>query len=142
MLFRSLRGDALMDSDDFEGARDAYSAVLAVEPQDAEALTDRGYCWLELDDPAAALRDADAALKSPEGAAEARTRRLRGLALLDAGDPAKALKDLDLAVKLDPEDAISYHARAEIQEALGNDRAAEIDRQRAAAMEALEEDDE
>ncbi len=94
-------GSVLIDLQRNEEAVAVYSRVLAAQPQDAVALSDRGLAQLELGRLDAALADFDAALKiNPRFAAALGNK---GLALARLGQMAEAVAACDAAIALEPQ---------------------------------------
>lgn len=94
-------GIALQTAGDTEGAVEAFSRALALDPTLAPAYVGRGSLYLTLGKPQEALADAQAAVAAdPENAA---AYALLGEVLRRAfGDPVHALQAYEQAVRLDP----------------------------------------
>lgn len=89
----------------------AFDRAVALEPTNAELLTDRGVARAIADDPRAG-DDFDAALKVDPNSAYALIWRGSYLQAID--QPAKALADLDAAVKIAPTDPLALQFRASV----------------------------
>jgi tetratricopeptide (TPR) repeat protein len=90
---RRMAGNVLFRKGDYQGAADAYSAVLSRHPGDAAALANRAAALLQLGDAAAAEDDATKCLYIDPGHDKARHRRAQARRKL--GDVAGALTDLE-----------------------------------------------
>ncbi|WP_114951055.1 DUF3857 domain-containing protein [Sphingosinicella terrae] len=106
---QAVRAQLLADAGDAEGAVNAISAALAVEPENRLLLNSR--CWIrgtlnvQLDE---ALADCDGALRSE---ANAPTLDSRALVKLRLGRTEEAIADADAALALQPLQAASLYVR-------------------------------
>jgi tetratricopeptide (TPR) repeat protein len=94
--YRYHEGSALHGLRDFAGARKAYDAALAADPQQVDALYERALLSFAEGNPAAAIVDLDAALRLSPHAANA--YYARGLARAATGDHAAAIADFGTAL--------------------------------------------
>ena len=94
--YRYHEGSALHGLRDFAGARLAYDAALAANPQQVDALYERALLSFAEGQPAAAIADLDAALRLSPRAANA--YYARGLARDATGDHAGAIADFGTAL--------------------------------------------
>jgi tetratricopeptide (TPR) repeat protein len=94
------QGFAALRDQDWQTAQQAFSAGLQIEPQRPEALTGRGWAWLEFGQPSAAITDFTAALAlNPQ---DASAWAGRGRANLEIGNDQAAIIDLSQAPELSP----------------------------------------
>ena len=91
--------------------------ALADHPGDPSLWVERASEYLEIGDPAAALRDLDRA--SALAAYRADVPLARGATLLALGRAAEAEQQLTLAIIRDPASPVAYALRARAQQALG-----------------------
>jgi tetratricopeptide (TPR) repeat protein len=120
--YRYRQGSALHGLHDFAGARKAYDAALAADPQHVDALYERALLSFAEGHPDAAIGDLDRALRLSPRAANA--YYARGQAHAAMGDQTAALKDFTAALKLQPDypeallaRAVAYHAAAQDDQA-------------------------
>jgi tetratricopeptide (TPR) repeat protein len=99
--YRYREGAALVRLRDRAGARAAFDAALRADPQQVDALYERGLLSFAEGRLDAALADLDAALRLSPRAANA--HYARGLARQAAGDLSRAIADFDRAIALRPE---------------------------------------
>lgn len=83
-----------------DGAIRDFSKVLELDRNDAGAMVERGFAWMEKKEYSNAVADAGAALALNAKLGKAYT--LRATARRAMGDNAKALEDFTVAVQLDP----------------------------------------
>jgi tetratricopeptide (TPR) repeat protein len=92
-----------------ERAIDDYTAGLAIAPDDALLLTNRGFAFFDRGIDDRAIADFERAIRAaPEGAS---AYRGRGLIRAGRGDDRGALADFDDAVRLAPHDARNWNSR-------------------------------
>jgi tetratricopeptide (TPR) repeat protein len=113
--YRYRQGSALHGLRDFAGARQAYNAALAANPQHVDALYERALLSFAEGQPASAITDLDRAIKLSPRAANA--YYARGQARAALADQAAAIADFTQALALQPEypeallaRALAYHA--------------------------------
>jgi len=111
-------GSTLHGLRDFVGARQAYDAALAADPQHVDALYERGLLSFAEGNPSAAIADLDAALRLSPRAAN--VYYARGLAYNTSGDHTAAIADFTKALSLRPDypeallgRAAAYHQAAQ-----------------------------
>lgn len=108
---------------DFEAAIRHYTAVLAQDPETAEALNGRGQVLADSGDAARALADLDHYLQIVDSpVASAYARSARALALAGAGRRDEAELEISAALATTPENAWAHLRRARIH-LLHGDRA-------------------
>jgi tetratricopeptide (TPR) repeat protein len=134
--YRYHEGNALYGLRDFTGARQAYDAALAADPQLVDAWYARGLLSFAAGQPAAAIADLDAALRLSPRAANA--YYARGLAWSASGDVARAIEDYTKALALKPDYPEALLARAAAYHMSKQDASARAD---LAAIEKLTLDD-
>ncbi|MFO0607930.1 MAG: tetratricopeptide repeat protein [Polyangiales bacterium] len=98
------------------------TAVLALDPERAEAWTARALVHLARRDGASAERDLTEALRREPAAMDA--LRLRATLRAERGDLAGALGDLDVVLARGADDGAAWFERARVMRALGDARAA------------------
>lgn len=133
------RGYDLIQRDDFDGAVAAFTDGLRDDPNDADALVNRGYAYGMLGRHDDAIRDYTAALRLRPGDAFARTQRARhylsrGLARHKAGDVTGAVSDYDLSLGDAPSDPYAVGNRGLARLHLNDYAAALADFDRAVAL--------
>ncbi len=95
---------------DFPKALDAFSAAIALEPQDGESWRHRGVARIGLGDFAAARSDLDKAISLDPGDSDG--YRARGEALVELGNFEQALADCTVALRANGRDATALHIKA------------------------------
>ncbi len=107
---------ALIEEGKLEQALVALKALLAVEPNHAEAWYKQGNVLKDLNRPHEALASYQRAieLEPRRGAALCN----RGAILLSLGKPEDALRDFQQAVEVDPQDAIAHYNRGVAEQTL------------------------
>lgn len=133
---RYREGVALHGMRDFAGARRAYDAALAADPQHVDALYERALLSLAEGRPADAAADLDRAVRLSPRAANA--YYARAIARNASGDRPGARGDLDQALRLRPTYAEALLARADLALASSDQAQARAD---LAALERLTLDD-
>uniref|UniRef100_A0ACD5TZX1 Uncharacterized protein n=1 Tax=Avena sativa TaxID=4498 RepID=A0ACD5TZX1_AVESA len=88
---------------DFESAEGCYSVIIALDPDDATAFSNRSLCWLLMGDGGKALIDADECRKRRPDWPKACYRQGAALMLLE--DYQKACERFSEGLKLDPGNA-------------------------------------
>lgn len=127
------QGSALYDLRDQAGARQAFDAALAADPQQVDALYERALLNLAEGRADAALADLDRALRLSPRAANA--YYARGLAQSAAGDQQRAISDFNAALRLRENYAEALLGRAAAYHATNDTEAALADLERLAALE-------
>ena len=112
------RGAALHFQGDFKAAIADFSAVLAIDPNDFEALSDRGLAYQASGDATRALADDDKAIAINPKFAFAYFNR--GIVEDSKGDVAKARQDYDEAIRLKPEYPAFYKNRGLLRQRQGD----------------------
>jgi tetratricopeptide (TPR) repeat protein len=123
--YRYRQGSALHGLRDLAGARTAYDAALAADPQHVDALYERALLSYAEGRPAEALADLDRAITLSPRAANA--YYARGLALNAIQDVPGALDDFTQALALDSNYAEAWLARAALRSAAGDTAGATSD---------------
>jgi len=123
--YRYRQGSALHGLRDFAGARKAYDAALATDPQHVDALYERALLSFAEGQPAAAIADLDRALRLSPRAANA--YYARGQAREALGDHAAAIGDFTQALNLRADYPDALLARAAAYHATGSDDQARSD---------------
>ena len=100
-----------------EDLQDQADAVLAVDPNNADARLLRALVLAQRDDYEGALREVDLAIKG--GRNDAVTLNLRAWSLFKLGRAEEGLADAEAAVKAAPDEGAILDTRAHIYEALG-----------------------
>ena len=108
--YRYREGSARYGLRDFSGARQAYDAALAADPQQVDAWHARGLLSFAEGQRAAAIADLDTALRLSPRAANA--SYARGLVYSAAGDSTHAIADYAQALALKPDYPEALLARA------------------------------
>jgi len=116
--YRYRQGSALHGLRDFAGARAAYDAALAANPQQIDALYERALLSYAEGQHSEALADLDRAIKLSPRAANA--YYARGMVLNAIGDTAGALSDFTQTLALEPNNAEALLARAAVYNATGD----------------------
>lgn len=133
-LYRYREGVARARLRDTAGARAAFDAALRADPQQVDALYERGLLSFAEGQLDAALADFDAALQLSPRAANA--FYARGLAHQAAGDLERAVADLSQAIALRPEGyPEALLARAAAHAAAGRASQARADLERLAELD-------
>jgi tetratricopeptide (TPR) repeat protein len=117
--YRYRQGAALRGLGDTAGARKAFDAALARNPEHVDALYERALLNFAERKLPAAIADLDKAIGQSPRAANA--HYVRGLAWSAQGDPARALADFDVALKLKPKYPEAQLARASALHAANDD---------------------
>jgi tetratricopeptide (TPR) repeat protein len=118
-------GSALHGLRDFAGARQAYDAALAADPQQVDALYERGLLSFAEGNPTAAVADLDAALRLSPRAANA--YYARGLAYSASSDHTAAIADFTKALALKPDYPEALLGRATAYHVVGQNALASAD---------------
>jgi len=134
--YRYREGSALYGLRDFTGARQAYDAAIAADPQQVDAWYARGLLSFAEGKRGAALVDLDTALRLSPRAANA--YYARGLAYSAGGDEARAIEEYTKALALKPDYPEALLARAAAYHTVNQDALARAD---LAAIEKLTLDD-
>ncbi|MEX2186496.1 MAG: tetratricopeptide repeat protein [Pirellulales bacterium] len=104
------RGLAYTDLGDRETALSDFTKGLALDPNDAELLSNRGNTYLRLGRYSHAIRDYDAALSaSNERVVTAHAYNGRGWAKWQLGQPSAAITDFEAAIRADDVNASPLH---------------------------------
>ncbi|MEO7910252.1 MAG: tetratricopeptide repeat protein [Roseiflexaceae bacterium] len=134
--YRYREGSALQGLRDFTGARQAYDAAIAADPQQVDAWYERGLLSFAEGKPAAAISDLDAALRLSPRAANG--WYARGLARSATSDHVHAIADFTQALALKPEYPEALMGRAAAYHRANQDALARTD---LAAIENMTLDD-
>ena len=121
------------EEDNREAAIDAYDKVIELEPDAADAYTNRGNAKSALGQHEAALADYDKAIELEPDDAIAYSNR--GITKHDLGQYEAALADYDKAIELEPDTASAYTNRGITKRALGQHEAALADYDKAIELE-------
>jgi tetratricopeptide (TPR) repeat protein len=109
---------AAYDSGDYDRAISYCSEALRLEPDCAEAYSNRGLVYSGKCDYGRAIADFDQAVGLKPDYADAYYNR--GNAYSDKGDHGRAIADFDQAIRLKPDDADSYFNRGNAYRAKGD----------------------
>lgn len=131
-LYRYRQGSALRGLGDNAGAWNAFTAALAADPQQVDALYERGLLNAAAGNAPDALRDFDRALELSPRAANA--LYARGLVQSAQGASDAAIADFSAALALQPDDAPTLLARAAAYLARNERDAARADLARAQTL--------
>lgn len=102
---------------DHFAAIELFSLVLAEDPRDANALSQRAVCYLNILDHKNSMKDINAAIEvDPE---YGYYYQCRAYIKANAKDYEGSIKDYEKAVELDPQDSIAYNNLALAQEQMG-----------------------
>lgn len=107
----------LLKARQYDEALLIFNQLLDKEPMDANILSERGVCYLHMNNKEASLADMDQAvhlepLKSYRYSSRAYTRSF-------FGDLTGGIEDYKKAIELDPEDAIAHNNLGLLEEKLG-----------------------
>jgi tetratricopeptide (TPR) repeat protein len=130
--YRYREGSALHGLRDFAGARRAYDAAITADPQQVDALYERGLLSFAEGSHPAAIADLDAALRLSPRAANA--YYARGLAYSASADQTRAIADFSQALALKPDAVEALLGRAAAYHAAGQDTLARADLDRLESM--------
>lgn len=119
-----LRGNAYLDSGDFQAAVDDYGRAIELQPE-AVAFNNRGIAYRNLKDPRRAMDDFRQALMLDIDYRDAYNNL--GLVLSDEGEFEEAIRCFNRAIDLDPDYWYAYNHRATSLWALGRREEAERD---------------
>lgn len=128
-----VRGQHLMDGQEFNAAIQDFNRALAVSPGNAQALFDRAVAWVKMGDYQKAMLDCDESIVA-NPSLEAYS--LRGDLWLRLENLDLAIADFESAKRFDEQVAVAYEQRAEKQRQAG--AAAEADADQARANEIRE----
>ncbi len=119
------RSGERFDRQDYKGAIEDDDKVIALQPKEAVGYNNRGAAKTALNDLTGATADYATALKLSPDFVNALTNR----AALEVKQKkySAALADLNRAIKVDPTNPAHYHARGEVRQAQGDQRAAAAD---------------
>ena len=104
-----IRGNVLLDLDDYGGALEAYNSTIRLKPDYAYAYHNRGVAKKLLGRYQAAIADYDTAIRLKPDDADAYHNR--GNAKDELGRYQAAIADYDTAIRLKPDDADAYYNR-------------------------------
>ena len=110
---------------DYQKAIQLYSEAIELNPNFAEAYSNRGYAKYLLGEEENALQDYDKAIELNPNLSEAYNNR--GNAKESLGDENGALEDFDKAIELNPDYANAYNNRGVVKRGLGDTTEAMID---------------
>lgn len=105
------------ESDDYQGAIEAYSKAIDLSPDNPELYYHRGLCKSLLDMNEEAIKDFDVAISKDPGYAEVWFERAYSKYLLDMND--ESIADYDQAIVLDPAYGNAYFNRGTVKFELG-----------------------
>lgn len=110
---------------DLQKAIELYSKAIELDPNFAEAYSNRGYAKYLLGEEKNALQDYDKAIELNPNLSEAYNNR--GNAKESLGDENGALEDYDKAIELNPDYTNAYNNRGIVKRELGDTTGAMID---------------
>ena len=119
------RGNAYLDSGQFNEAIQDYSDAIDLDPSDPVLYNNRGIALRYMERFESAIEDYDRALSIDPRYRDALTNR--GIAYADMGDLELAIQDFDRAIVLDPEFWFAYSQRGLARWGLGLRAEAEAD---------------
>ncbi|MFO1000805.1 MAG: tetratricopeptide repeat protein [Planctomycetaceae bacterium] len=119
-----VRGQHLMDGQQFNAAIQDFNRALAVSPGNAQALFDRAVAWVKLGDDQKAMLDCDESIVA-DPSLEAYS--LRGDLWLRLENLDLAIADFESAKRFDEQVAVAYEKRAEKQRQAGATAEADAD---------------
>jgi tetratricopeptide (TPR) repeat protein len=102
---------------DHFAAIELFSLVLKEDPKNANALSQRAVCYLNIQDHENSLKDINAAIE--EDPTYGYYYQCRGYIKANVKDHEGAISDYEKAVELDPQDSIAYNNLAMAQEQMG-----------------------
>lgn len=107
----------LSKSKRYEEAIDLLNEILHVNSQDANAISERGVCFMHLNNKDASLKDMDLAVRLQPS----KSYRYSSRAYIrnHFGDLMGGIDDYRKAIELDPEDAIAHNNLGLLEEQLG-----------------------
>jgi tetratricopeptide (TPR) repeat protein len=111
-------GLALEERGDLEGALNAFTTAIRIDPRLAEAYADRGKALLVKGELSRAMLDFDRAVRIQPRSAESYNNR--GIARIRTGDLQGAMADFSRAVKLKPNLAEAYTNRGNLRVRTGD----------------------
>ena len=123
-----VRGQHLMDGQQFKAAMQDFNRALTVSPGNAQALFDRAVAWVRIGDHQKAMLDCDESIVA-NPSLEAYS--LRGDLWLRLENLDLAIADFESAKRFDEQVAVAYAQRAEKQRAAGATSEADADQARA-----------
>jgi len=126
------RGVAHYESGRFDAAMDDYCEALNLDPDHAEARSNKGWVFHVKEDYETAIAEFDQALKLQPELAAAYHGRGECKAALGRND--QALKDMTQAIRRMPQDAELYVTRGQLHKSLGNMPQALVDLNRAVSL--------
>lgn len=127
-----LRGIALFNARQFPAAMQLFNSVLAVDPENFNALAHRGMAHFELNNFHDAIADLTAAHRLTSDNPQVLV--WRGASFFNIGFYAEAVADLTAAITINPANPIALEFRGRAFEAMGNHAAAIADQESAAAL--------
>jgi tetratricopeptide (TPR) repeat protein len=110
---------------DKQKAINDYTQAIKINPNDADAYSNRGFVRYELGDKQKAINDYTQAIKINPNFAEAYNNR--GIVRYELGDKQKAINDYNQAIKINPNFADAYYNRGGVRKELGNKPGAIVD---------------
>jgi tetratricopeptide (TPR) repeat protein len=126
-----VRGQHLMDGQQFNAAIQDFNRALSVSPGNAQALFDRAVAWVKMGDFQKAMLDCDESIVA-NPSLEAYS--LRGDLWLRLENLDLAIADFESAKRFDEQVAVAYEQRAEKQREAGATAEADADKARAAEI--------
>jgi tetratricopeptide (TPR) repeat protein len=126
-----VRGQHLMDGQQFNAAIQDFNRALSVSPGNAQALFDRAVAWVKMGDFQKAMLDCDESIVA-NPSLEAYS--LRGDLWLRLENLDLAIADFESAKRFDEQVAVAYEQRAEKQREAGATAESEADQARAAEI--------
>ena len=113
------------DRGDFDEAIEAFSAVLAQEPELGPALANRAFAYAWTNRLAEATRDVEMAERTRPDAAS--LHRVRAIIAVRRSDDATAIAEFSRSLEQEPENPLALRFRAALYEQVGNHAAALAD---------------
>ncbi|MBP8984479.1 MAG: tetratricopeptide repeat protein [Syntrophobacterales bacterium] len=127
------RGTSLWESEKYDGAIEAFTKAIELNPKYAKAYRNRGITYASLGNYRQAIKELDKAIELDPKNALAYVSR--GLTYASLGNYKRAIEDYDRAIELDPKAVVAYVSRGIAYAKLGNYRQAIEDYDRAIELD-------
>ena len=123
------RGNELFEQRQWESAIDQYDDVIVLDPNNAEAYLQRGWCWARMEQDGMALSDLERALEL--GTSTHDVRDQIGLLYYKKDDWDRCIEHLSASIELEPDNNWALDMRARCYYLLGDVDSARKDAQKA-----------